>query len=252
MEVLIRSGCNPNPVDVNGESPADLARKEGHEEIATMLYERAGVPGSLNEMDLTGKCNSMTSDVLLQTAFKELSLKDKLGLNLFVDRIDTAPVAFVSQTSNAMMLDRDVDDLEDKPFSFISETDREKLREAMSLASEMDMQEMNLISEHQDVRRYLLQSNYEVSFRCMIIFSYEYWSVSYTIQTLANAHLRQQLSLFFCTQQAITATKMALDKANKKEADILNKASQAAEDPSKLQLSRALAMLVLRKNLPEH
>lgn len=163
VEVLIRSGCNPSPVDVNGESPADQARKEGHEEIASMLYERAGVLGRLYKMDLTRNRNSRTSDVLLQTAFKDLSLKDKLRLNLFVDRSDMAPVAFASQTSNAMMSEGDVDDLDDKPFSFISETDREKLREAMSLANEMDMQEMNLVSEHQDVRRYLLQSNYEVS-----------------------------------------------------------------------------------------
>ena len=170
VEILIRSGCNPSPVDVNGESPADQARKEGHEEIASILNERAGVLGSLNEMDLTGNRNSRTSDVLLQTAFKELTLKDKLGLNLFVDRSDMAPVAFVSQTP--MMSDGDVDDLEDKPFSFISETDREKLREAMSLTNEMDMQEMNLVSEHQDVRRFLLQSNYEVSVLYDNILSY--------------------------------------------------------------------------------
>ena len=72
-----------------------------------------------------------------------------------------------------------------------------------------------------------------------------------TIQTLAE-HICVNNLLFFCTQQAITATKEALDKANKKESDILKKASQAAEDPSKAQLSRALALLVLRKNLPEH
>lgn len=62
--------------------------------------------------------------------------------------------------------------------------------------------------------------------------------------------MHKQFDLF-CTQQAITATKEALDKANKKESDILTEASQASKDPSKLQLSRALAMLVLRKNLPE-
>jgi len=41
-----------------------------------------------------------------------------------------------------------------------------------------------------------------------------------------------------------------LDKANRKESDILKNASQKSDDPSKMQLSRALAMLVLRKNLP--
>jgi hypothetical protein len=64
-------------------------------------------------------------------------------------------------------------------------------------------------------------------------------------------HISVNTLLFHCTQKAITATKEALDKANKKESDILKKASQAGEDPSKMQLSRALAMLVLRKNLPE-
>jgi hypothetical protein len=182
VEVLIRSGCNPSPVDDNGESPADQARKEGHEEIATMLYERAGMRGSFIEMDLTGNRNSRTNDVLLQTAFKDLSLKDKLGLNLFVDRPDMVPVAFVSRTSSAMMSDGDVDDLKDKPYSFISKADREKLREAMSLANEMDMQEMNLVSEHQDVRRYLLQSNYEVSVLYDNIFC-DYWSVWYYSDT---------------------------------------------------------------------
>ena len=162
-EVLIRKGCNPCAVDINGETPADHARKGGHVELAAMLSaynEQAGIEGNSNDMDVS---TAKTSDVFLQSAFKELPLKDKLGLNLFVDRSKAAPVAFVRKASSAaMMTDGEGDYLENAAFSFISSEDRIKLREAMSLASEMDLKEMNIKAEHQDVRRYLRQSNYEV------------------------------------------------------------------------------------------
>ena len=211
-EVLIRKGCNPCAVDINGETPADHARKGGHVELAAMLSaynEQAGIEGNSNDMDVS---TAKTSDVFLQSAFKELPLKDKLGLNLFVDRSKAAPVAFVRKASSAaMMTDGEGDYLENAAFSFISSEDRIKLREAMSLASEMDLKEMNIKAEHQDVRRYLRQSNYE----------------------------------------AISAASQALEKAKRKEAAILDKASSNSDDPSKMQLSRALAMLVLRKNMPK-
>ncbi len=71
----------------------------------------------------------------------------------------------------------------------------------MSLVSEMDLKEMNHKVEHQDVRQYLRQRNFEAI-------------------------------------------------AKKKESDMLRNVSQTTtDDPSKMQLSRALAMLVLRKNL---
>lgn len=215
VEVLIRHGCNPIPTDAIGETPADHARRAGHVGVTALLsayMEQAGIKqGEDNNMD-TGAKHWTTTDMFLQSAFRELSLRDKLGLNLFVDRSKAAPLAFVRKSSAHMIMDGDVDgeNLDNKAFNFISETDRVRLREAMSLASEMDLKEMNLKAEHQDVRRYLRQSNYE----------------------------------------AISAASEALDKANRKESDILKNASQKSDDPSKMQLSRALAMLVLRKNLP--
>jgi len=154
------------------------------------------------------------TDAFLQSAFKELTLKDKLGLNLFADRSKAAPMAFVSKESsgsNTMMTDDGDSMLDNNAFSFISEEDRLKLREAMSLANEMDLKEMNVQAEHQDVRKYLMQSNYE----------------------------------------AISAAAQALERAKRKESNQLKDASDTSDDPSKMQLSRALAMLVLRKNLPE-
>jgi len=218
VDVLLRNGCNPIPMDSNQETPADHARKAGHLEIAAMLSaynEQAGImaqEGSNENMD-TANNPSKTTDIFLQAAFKEISLKDKLGLNLFADRSKAAPIAFVQQTSTSMVMGGDGDEqcLGNTAFSFISQEDRAKLREAMSLANEMDLKEMNYISEHQSVRQYLRQSNYE----------------------------------------AISAASQALEKANRKESDILKNAAQTRNsDPSKMQLSRALAMLVLRKNLP--
>jgi hypothetical protein len=215
VEVLIRNGSNPCQMDVTGDTPADHARKAGHVEVAAMLdayNEQAGIvrQESANAMDVSNAPHSKTTDVFLQSAFKDLSLKDKLGLNLFVDRSKAAPMAFVQKPSTSMITDGDGEYLENTAFSFISDEDRAKLREAMSLASEMDLKEMNMKAEHQDVRRYLRQSNYE----------------------------------------AISAASKAMDKARKKESDILKNATENAVDPSKMQLSRALAMLVLRKNLP--
>lgn len=214
VDVLIRNGCNPTMMDSNGETPADHARKAGHVEIAAMLAaynEQAGIRARDDPEGMNGDFPlRTTSDVFLQSAFKELSLKDKLGLNLFVDRSKAAPMAFVRKSSQSMMTDVDGEDLENTAFSFISEGDRTKLRDMMSLANDCDLQEMNQRAQNQDVRRYLRQSNYE----------------------------------------AISAASQALEKANRKESDILKNASSTSDDPSKMQLSRALAMLVLRKNLP--
>lgn len=210
LDALIQFGCDPCPIDSTNQTPADHARKSGHFDIARALDSHNKQSGSSFESSGNEKMNvssSNTTDVFLQSVFKELSLTDKLGLNLFADRSQAAPIAYVSNTSASM----DVEDFgANSAFSFISEEDRAKLREAMSLVNEMDLKEMNLKAEHQDVRQYLRQSNYE----------------------------------------AISAASSALRRANKKESDILRSASQTADDPSKMQLSRALAMLVLRKNLP--
>jgi hypothetical protein len=167
VDVLIKNGCNPTKMDVIGDTPADHARRAGHVEVAAMLSaynEQAGIvhQESTNEMDIGNSPHIKTSDVFLQSAFRELSLKDKLGLNLFVDRSNAAPMAFVQEAPAGMITDGDGENLDNTAFSFISEEDRAKLREAMSMASEMDLKEMNSIAEHQDVRRYLRQSNYEV------------------------------------------------------------------------------------------
>ena len=167
VDVLIKNGCNPTKIDVIGDTPADHARRAGHVEVAAMLSaynEQAGIvhQDSTNDMDIGNSPHIKTSDVFLQSAFLELSFKDKLGLNLFVDRSSAAPMAFVQKSSSGMITDGVGKYSENTAFSFISEEDRAKLREAMSLASEMDLKEMNSIAEHQDVRRYLRQSNYEV------------------------------------------------------------------------------------------
>ncbi len=220
IHLLLQRGCNAVPIDSDNLTPADHAMRAGHPEIARNLdthIQQLGVPKPNVAPPRSVAATSI--DVVLQSAFKELSLKDKLGLNLFVTRTmssgdDSANIPMQSVHSGAdtappeceMMTDVD-DGLEN--FAFISEEDRMKLRAAMSLANEMDLDEMNRVARHQDVCRFLRQSNYE----------------------------------------AIKAASKALEKSKKKESDIL-KSLKNPEDPSKLQLSRALAMLVLRKNLP--
>ena len=74
-------------------------------------------------------------------------IKDKLGLNLFADRSNAAPMAFVQKDPSGMITDVG-EYSENTAFSFISEEDKAKLREAMSLASEMDLKEMNTIAQN--------------------------------------------------------------------------------------------------------
>ena len=84
----------------------------------------------------------------------------------------------------------------------------------MSLASGMDLEEMNRRAGHQDVRRYLKQSNLE----------------------------------------AIQAASFELNKSKKRESNTLANAKTKGkedENASKTKLGQALAMLVLRKNLPK-
>jgi len=220
VHLLLRNGCNPVSIDADNLTPADHAIRAGYPELARDLdahIQQSGV--SKPNVTPPGAFSATSIDIVLQSAFKELSLKDKLGLNLFVNRTmssgdDSANVPMQSvhggtdtaPPESEMMTDVD-DGLEN--FAFISEEDRIKLRAAMSLANEMDLDEMNRVARHQDVCRFLRQSNYE----------------------------------------AIKAASKALEKSKKKESDIL-KSLKNPEDPSKLQLSRALAMLVLRKNLP--
>lgn len=171
VDALIRQGCNPIALDCNNETPADHARRTGHVEIAAMLQAYNDEAGLAPRAISFANPPTTTSDIFLQSAFKELSLKDKLGLNLFVDRRKAAPLAFVRKTSSMMATDWASEGIgresseylgNDGAFSFINEEDRAKLREAMSLANEMDLKEMNLRAESQDVRQYLCQSNYEV------------------------------------------------------------------------------------------
>ena len=215
VEMLLRNGCNAFPIDSDNLSPADYAMRGGHEEIAKILdfhVQQSSLARPRPATKTRAVASTGAIDEVLQSAFKELSLKDKLGLNLFVDRSKVTSNARYSIMNDAELSEGemiiDEDNLEDT-FAFISIEDRKKLQMAMSLVNEMDLEELNLRARHQDVSRYLRQSNYE----------------------------------------AIKSASKALEKANKKESDIL-KSVQYTDDPSKLQLSRALAMLVLRKNLP--
>ena len=223
VNLLLRSGCNPFPIDAENLTPADHATKAGHVEIAKDLdshIQQSGLSKPSYISNMPGAVPAKAIDVLLQSAFKELSLKDKLGLNLFASRgksteVDDDNTAMEScHATNFAAAPSELDMNTDRDeglesFAFISEEDRIKLRAAMSLANEMDLDEMNRRAANQNVCRYLRKSNYE----------------------------------------AIKAASKALDKANKKESDAL-KGVKEADDPSKMQLSRALAMLVLRKNLP--
>ncbi|KAL7464094.1 hypothetical protein ACHAXS_004430 [Conticribra weissflogii] len=218
VEILLQSGCNPVPIDADNLTPADHATRAGYSEIARVLDSHiadVGLKQPRNSKSLDA-LSSTAIDVVLQSAFQELSLKDKLGLNLFATRSKSADDGNVQSESlhgadskSSVQADMNTD-LESglEHFAFISEEDKVKLRAAMSLANDMDLNEMNRRAGNQDVARFLLRSNYE----------------------------------------AVKAASKALDRANKKESDILRSANDA-DDPSKMQLSRALAMLVLRKNL---
>jgi len=218
VEILLQSGCNPVPIDADNLTPVDHATRAGNLEIARVLDSHTADVGLKRPptSNNPGTSSSTAIDVVLQSAFKELSLKDKLGLNLFATRprsVDdgNVPPETHGGDSNASIEAGMITDLEDgfETFAFISEEDRVKLRAAMSLANNMDLNEMNRRAGNQDVARFLRRSNYE----------------------------------------AVKAASKAIDRANKKESDILRSANEA-DDPSKMQLSRALAMLVLRKNLP--
>jgi len=101
VDALVRAGCRVAPQDSYGLTPADHALRCGFNEVSEYLIDKAkgqtGEGDGANTSPEKAQDESATATWTLdeqaaekrehiKSAFKELSLKDKLGLNLFVQR----------------------------------------------------------------------------------------------------------------------------------------------------------------------
>eukprot|EP00563_Minutocellus_polymorphus_P002874 CAMPEP_0181035574 /NCGR_PEP_ID=MMETSP1070-20121207/8394_1 /TAXON_ID=265543 /ORGANISM="Minutocellus polymorphus, Strain NH13" /LENGTH=1229 /DNA_ID=CAMNT_0023113139 /DNA_START=282 /DNA_END=3974 /DNA_ORIENTATION=+ len=245
VAALVRAGCRVAPQDSYGLNPSDHALRCGFNEVSDYLIDKAkGQAGeggdakmspqkALNESSaatwtLEGQVAEKREN--MQSAFKELSLKDKLGLNLFVQRYKQGDSCMGGDGgSDGAMQDIDEDNVStsDVDFNFISEKDRESLKTAMSMLSKDELDELEKSAPYSNVRDWMIKSNYE-SLR------------------LASVQLEKQ------------AKRRALSAATGQSGGSVQKSKEGSGDSKSVgskqkfnhsKLSQVLAMLVLRKNL---
>jgi ankyrin repeat protein len=243
VDALIRVGSRIAPQDSYGLTPSDHALRCGFNEISDHLVEIA--KGRAKEDGETDMSPQKSPDEMphsswtlegqaaekrenLQSAFKELSLKDKLGLNLFVQRYKRGSDSGMSGGGGPQGAMQDIDELnpsaDDFDLNFISEKDRESLRTAMSMMSKDELDELEKNAPYSNVRDWMIKSNYE-SLR------------------LASAQLEKQAKRRALSASTKTGQRDSMEKSKESSGD------SSKQKLSHSKLSQVLAMLVLRKNL---
>ena len=237
VDALVRAGCRVAPQDSYGLTPSDHALRCGFNEISEYLVDKAKgevanaspqkPPNETSPATWTLEGQAAEKRENMQSAFKELSLKDKLGLNLFVQRYKRGVDSSMSGGggSHGAMKDIDEDDAStnDLNFNFISEKDRESLKTAMSMMSKDELDELEKSAPYSDVRDWMIKSNYE-SLR------------------LASVQLEKQAK-----RRALSAAAGSGGSTQKSKGD--SGGSNSSKKFGHSKLSQVLAMLVLRKNL---
>ena len=238
VDALVRAGCRVAPQDSYGLTPSDHALRCCFNEISEYLVDKAKgqvtnaspqkVPDESSAATWTLEGQAAEKRENMQSAFKELSLKDKLGLNLFVQRYKRGDSGMNGDGgSDGAMQDMDQDDAStnDLNFNFISEKDRESLKTAMSMMSKDELDELEKNAPYSDVRDWMIKSNYE-SLR------------------LASVQLEKQAK-----RRALSAAVGSGGSIEKSKDDSGGSKSDGSKKFSHSKLSQVLAMLVLRKNL---
>ena len=234
-----RHECRAAPQDSYGLTPSDHALRCGFNEISEYLVDKAKgqvtnaspqkIPDESSASTWTLEGQAAEKRENMQSAFKELSLKDKLGLNLFVQRYKRGDSGMNGDGgSDGAMQDIDQDDAStnDLNFNFISEKDRESLKTAMSMMSKDELDELEKNAPYSDVRDWMIKSNYE-SLR------------------LASVQLEKQAK-----RRALSAAVGSGGSIEKSKDDSGGSKSDGSKQKfSHSKLSQVLAMLVLRKNL---
>uniref|UniRef100_A0A6U0FPM0 Uncharacterized protein n=1 Tax=Helicotheca tamesis TaxID=374047 RepID=A0A6U0FPM0_9STRA len=175
VDLLVRSGCTVWVYDSFNSSPADHAVRNGFPKIAQWLKDTAGEDTSGRgkkgsdsmELDQKGEIETDVERFLSQSAFSNLSLKDKLAMNLLLKRRKKdgrdgcAGDASTDEVSSNQ--DTDSDKLVAYFGSAISESDMESLNMAMRLMNqeELDDLENNSRGVDEDLRKWMLRRNYE-------------------------------------------------------------------------------------------
>lgn len=265
VATLVRKGASIDAMDSFGLVAADHAVRGGFHEIAEWLCDdRDGIRnaaaggGTAVTRSISAKSSKNVNgghltdsgygkNEMMQDAFKELSLRDKLGLNLFRQRYKGQDQGGNDETQSDMMQDNTtperqfstgVDDNEqDMDFKFISEEDRKSLKVAMSLMSKNELDELEQQAPFSSVRDWMLRSNYE---------SLREASIQLEKQAKRKA-LSSRISESRGTgdgDHLVDGTGGDIDSGGGRQG---NKRNQQQYDPKKL--SQVLAMLVLRKNL---
>lgn len=148
-ELLLRHGCTEDVYDVFGMYPADHAERNGFKELADMLRAR-NPRENVNSMDVDmAKHDSDIKKYRLQQAFANLSLQDKMILNLLVgkqkrrgrdskSRIDPVPEEELSEENDDEMIASNGVETQDRNqlASVIFDGNKETLDMAMNLMNE--------------------------------------------------------------------------------------------------------------------
>eukprot|EP00557_Chaetoceros_sp_GSL56_P010970 CAMPEP_0176477488 /NCGR_PEP_ID=MMETSP0200_2-20121128/649_1 /TAXON_ID=947934 /ORGANISM="Chaetoceros sp., Strain GSL56" /LENGTH=1094 /DNA_ID=CAMNT_0017873301 /DNA_START=171 /DNA_END=3455 /DNA_ORIENTATION=- len=282
VQLLLRHGCSLEVADCFGSYPADHAMRNGFHALAAMLQHKAleekGMKATVerevhqsrpNDEQRKNKMKELEK-LRLQEAFANLSLKDKLALNmLFKQRIlnrtskkrvanirefDTCTkqeneldtdLGGVDDVSSGLNVEKAVDLTEmemqkddksecnsDELSSVISESDKESLDIAMKLMNAKELEDLEKTTDvHKDLKDWMLRRNYE-----------SLKETSETLQKTLQEHKKEKVSR---SSSSTPDSSPSVDEASTKYA------KSAAIRSLKNMQSQAIASLVLRKNLKE-
>jgi ankyrin repeat protein len=257
VELLVRHGCALKMKDSFGATPADHAFRSGFPGISKWLKDKiddqkSKISESIKEADESTSFDdaSMSSSghnkALMQSAFHNLNLKDKIAFKLMLEkrqrdaasRIPTSETimeveenelngdASLPRNGNTSSVMKQIED--DDVGSVISTMDRESLDIAMKFMNEEELNELQSSNVDEDMKNWIISRNY-LSLK------------------KASENLRETVD----KRKKQTATQPSPNHsstASSVESKVLGDDKETRRQLKNMQ-SEALAALVLRKNL---
>ena len=163
VELLVQKGCNALVQDAYGATPLDHAERNGFSEVARWLADKVGLKYTLSQTATAASSShpshiefdTINKEILVQSAFSSLSLKDKIMLNILEEKERKENQVDVMDTEEDHM------DQDNKGcYQLFSKEERDGLTVAMKLMRKEELDEI-LERTSGDMRKWVVMRNVE-------------------------------------------------------------------------------------------
>ena len=166
VDALVRHGARLEDEDSYGYTPSDHALRNGFAELSNIIAKNGRGEDVTAPRKTVSDAGQPEKDDMVQSAFNELNLKEKLGINYISHRSKHSTTSSDATMSETVLEDsnkcQDAVSRDDFDLDFINSGDKEALKAAMAMLSSNERNELlEKCAPYSSVRKWMERSNYE-------------------------------------------------------------------------------------------